>query len=210
MLAEKVSIVLPIRNREDEIADRIAALVETLSEVLEQPAEIVIVDDGSLDATADTCKMLAHRYENVRIVRHERPRGMEAAGQTGLERATGDVVFIQERDENLSLADLLHLMRLTHDTSIVAARAESTRENVSASLVRRMRLWGMPRDGRIGDPERRANQCGLQMVRRTNLQRLLGPNGRRYRLEGRSRRITSLQRPSRSGKKSVAENRGSR
>ncbi len=195
----RISIVLPIRNCEAEIAARIDALVASLPRLVDSfveisPSEIIIVDDGSRDGSAEICQQLADQSDVIRFLRHDRPRGLEAAGQTGLERASGDVVLIQERDAQVNFADVIHLLRLCEDTSIVAARAESVQEPVTASLVRRVRLWGIAYDKQLGSAKETTPSCGLQMVRRSNLQRLSGPDGKRYRLEGRSHRVTSLQR----------------
>ena len=58
-------------------------------------------------------------------MRHSRPRGLEAAGQTGLERSTGEIVFIQETNATVRIEDMRRLLRMSEDKSVVAARAES-------------------------------------------------------------------------------------
>ncbi|MCC9602192.1 glycosyltransferase [Stieleria sp. JC731] len=190
----RISIVLPIRNREKEIAVRVDNLITGLETLVSEVPEIILVDDGSRDGTADICQRLVHRYKNIRYLRHDRPRGMEAAGQTGLERASSDLVFVQERDADFCFTDLKHLLQLAGDDTIVAARAESLRGQVSPSLIRRVRLWGMTQDDSIRLASQSSETCGLQMIRRTNLQRLTGPNAKQYRLEGKSKRMVTLQR----------------
>ena len=84
------SIVIPVRNR--------AALTKQCLEVLlDSPpqdiaSEIVVVDDGSTDSTA---QMLAERFDQVRVVQHERNLGFAASCNDGAAAATGEwLVFL--------------------------------------------------------------------------------------------------------------------
>ncbi|WP_218933596.1 glycosyltransferase family 2 protein [Rubripirellula lacrimiformis] len=189
----KLSIVLPVRNGQDRIAERIERVLMALVEFRIEGAEIVVVDDGSSDATPMILADLCIRYPRVRVMRHNRPRGMEAAGQTGLERAVGDLVFIQESDAELRLEDLQRLLQISEDPTIVAARAESCSRPLSPELTRRLRAAGTNADHqfeyRVDDPHR----FSLQMIRRTHLQSLSGPGGGRYRLVGQHSQSTRLE-----------------
>jgi GT2 family glycosyltransferase len=84
------SIVIPVRNR--------AALTKQCVKVLHDSppqdiaSEIVVVDDGSTDSTA---QMLADRFDQVRVVRHERNLGFAASCNDGAAAATGEwLVFL--------------------------------------------------------------------------------------------------------------------
>jgi glycosyltransferase involved in cell wall biosynthesis len=145
----KMSVVLPVRDGENRIADRVERVLEALTDMTRDAAEVVVVDDGSRDTTPEVLDELKSRYPQVRIVRHSRPRGLEAAGQTGLERATGNLVFIQETDTELRVEDMRRLLQMSEDESIVAARAESTPQAPSPALLRRLRAWGTNADKQV-------------------------------------------------------------
>ena len=180
---EKISIVMPVRDGEDRIAGRVSNVVGALAELEIQRWELVIVDDGSSDATADVLRKIAAEIEQVRIVRHSRPRGMEAAGQTGLERSTGTLVFVQESDTDLRIDDLRVLLQMSDDRSIVAARTESRPRPIAGALIRRLRAWGTEADRQF-EKTGSIEKSSLQMIRRPHLQRLAGPHGHLYRLSG--------------------------
>jgi glycosyltransferase involved in cell wall biosynthesis len=191
--SNKMSVVLPVRDGENRIANRVERVLEALTDMTRDASEVVVVDDGSRDTTPEVLDELKARYPQVRIVRHSRPRGLEAAGQTGLERATGNLVFIQETDTALRVDDMRRLLRMSEDESIVAARAESTPQAPSAALLRRLRAWGTNADKQVKSEPAVARKSSLQMIRRPHLQTLAGPKGGQYRLEGETVYSTSLE-----------------
>jgi len=87
----KLSIVVPVYNEAGtirEILDRVRTLPHA--------KEIIIVDDGSLDGTRDILRAVAGG--EVRVFFHQQNRGKGAAVRTGIARARGDVVVIQDAD----------------------------------------------------------------------------------------------------------------
>jgi glycosyltransferase involved in cell wall biosynthesis len=89
----EVTVVVPTHNR-----SRLLAL--TLQSVLWQrdvDLEVVVVDDGSTDDTAEAVAGLGDA--RVRIVRHERPQGAAAARNRGIEEATAEwITFLDDDD----------------------------------------------------------------------------------------------------------------
>ncbi len=96
----KLSIVIPAYNEERTIAQVIDAVFAVdlngaLGVNLER--EVVVVDDGSQDATRQILSQYASLPE-VRVVRHDRNRGKGAALRTAFGFVTGDIVIIQDAD----------------------------------------------------------------------------------------------------------------
>jgi glycosyltransferase involved in cell wall biosynthesis len=89
----EVSVVVPTRNRR-------ALLARTLTTILSQHGvslETIVVDDGSQDAGLGRDPALAH--PSVVYVRHERPRGVSAARNTGIAQARAPwVAFVDDDD----------------------------------------------------------------------------------------------------------------
>lgn len=194
MESTKISVVLPVRDQEKEIAARVVRVLNGLADLTRDRAEIVVVDDGSRDGTPAVLAELCWKYPQVRIIRHERPRGIEAAGQTGLERSAGELVFIQESELEICLDDLARLLKMSEDESVVAARAESSQEPIAPSLLRRLREWGTDADQQLTASADDRKKRSLQMIRRHHLQRLAAPQGARYELEGQTERFATVQR----------------
>ena len=93
-MAPKVSVVIPVFNRP-------AAVCRAIESVLAQTCqdfEIIVVDDGSTDATAASVAALANR--RITLIRHERNRGGSAARNTGIRAASAAyVAFLDSDDE---------------------------------------------------------------------------------------------------------------
>jgi len=112
-----VSIVVPAFN--EELA--IGGLVQALGA---GPAwhEIIVVDDGSSDATAERA-----REAGATVVRHPYNKGNGAAVKTGIRRATGEFVLIVDGDGQHQAADAARIVaRLGEYDLVIGARSTGT------------------------------------------------------------------------------------
>ncbi len=88
------SVVIPAHNAEEFLA-------ETLSSILANstPLEIIVVDDGSDDATFEVLTDFARRHPNLTALAHTRSMGAGAARNTGLRQAKGKYVCFLDADD---------------------------------------------------------------------------------------------------------------
>lgn len=170
-----VSVVLPIRNAEDRITDEVQRILDALCDLSQESCEIVIIDDASNDMTPELLDEIRTCFPQVRVLRLEQPRGLEAAGQTGFSMARGSIVFIQEDNGPIRIEDLRRLYQLASDESIVAARAHSTTSPPSVPLRRRFEASGIvtPEPPQPKGPwHKRPESASLQMFRPAAMNRL--------------------------------------
>ena len=73
--------------------------------------EVVFVDDGSTDTTYAALQKITADQTNMRIVQHPVNRGLGAAIRTGLARATGDIVLIQDADLEYDPREYTRMLR---------------------------------------------------------------------------------------------------
>ena len=72
--------------------------------------EIIVVDDGSQDATAAVVQRLADELPQVRLIRHDRNRGKGAAVRTAIDASRGDIVLVQDADLEYDPRDIPRLI----------------------------------------------------------------------------------------------------
>jgi glycosyltransferase involved in cell wall biosynthesis len=92
-----LSVVIPAYNEEDGIADiveRVLSVKTPLAEAGVQEMELIVVDDGSSDRTAE----IVASYPQVRLIRHAKNKGYGAALKTGFHQAKGDLLAFLDAD----------------------------------------------------------------------------------------------------------------
>lgn len=169
----EISVVLPVRNAERRIVGEVERILEALADLSNRPAELLVMDDDSDDATSELLSELQARYPQVRASRLSPARGARVACDLGLDQARGRVVLMQEDHGPLRIEDLRRLYRLAEDQTVVAARAHSTPRRPSGPLLARLQALGDAHSVRAGsgDPQFPGNQSStLQMIRRDRLQ----------------------------------------
>jgi glycosyltransferase involved in cell wall biosynthesis len=166
---DTLSIVVPVRDAEAVIARRVRDLLD-LAPDLSNRFEILVVDDASQDHTVEIVADLARKYPQVKLIVHKTPSGLVAAGNTGLAKATGGTIFVQEDMRPLSANDWQRLWSLRNDRSVVIARADRSRSGLSAELIERLSTWGQS----LKNTSKQLRPGGLQMIRRDAAQSLTG------------------------------------
>jgi glycosyltransferase involved in cell wall biosynthesis len=113
-----LSVVFPAFNEEANIK----TTVECAREILPKLAiewEIIVVDDGSNDATRAISDELAVHYAEVRAIHHPRNRGYGAALKSGILAARHDLIFFTDSDGQFDLQELEQLIRFADEYDIV-------------------------------------------------------------------------------------------
>lgn len=106
-----LSVVIPALDEESCVASTVEHLRLELT-LHKVPHEIVVVDDGSSDATWEVLTSLSRKTENVVPIRNDGPRGFGRAVARGLEAAKGDAVVIMMADESDDCRDVVRYWEL--------------------------------------------------------------------------------------------------
>ena len=106
----KLSVVIPARDEAGSIGDTLRPLLDALR-AASIPSEIIVVDDGSRDETAERIRALASRNPEIRLVQNEGRHGFGMAVRAGLDEMTGDAVAVMMADASDSPDDLVSYYR---------------------------------------------------------------------------------------------------
>lgn len=134
----KVSIIIRTYNRGYIIGEAIqSALRQTYDDF-----EIIVVDDGSSDDTAAVVERF--RSDKIRYIRHDRNRGVSAAGNTGIRAARGELVAHLDSDDIWSpdlLAKLVAVLEQNDESAAAFSDVEVHRGSQISSIVGGMRAF---------------------------------------------------------------------
>lgn len=130
-----LSIIIPAYNEEHGVGPVVAELKAELESV-SYPYEIVVVDDGSVDATA------ARAAEaGARLVEHEANRGYGAALKTGIRSASYPLICITDADGTYPKEYIPRLVEMLVREDVDMVVGARVGENVEIPLIRRPAKW---------------------------------------------------------------------
>ena len=111
-MARTVSVLLPVRNAQSTLAPTVHKILDVVSEISEQ-IELLIIDDGSADATSEVAMELTRHYPQVQAICQGRSLGREAAIRSALERSSGEIALIHEEEQGRPLDEIAVALRST-------------------------------------------------------------------------------------------------
>jgi len=101
-IPSSLSVIIPAFNEEKTIM----AVLKTLFEQIPQVGEVIVIDDGSTDETAQQVEMFIADQPKARLIRHPTNRGKTEALKSGFSASTGDIVIVQDADLEYDPADI--------------------------------------------------------------------------------------------------------
>jgi len=165
-----LSIIAPAHNEEDNVRPLIEGINAALADV-DIHYEILIVDDGSTDATADRLLELMQQFSALRVIRLCEPppgagHGQSAAFHAGIRASRGDLIVMMDADlqnEPSDIPQMLETLKEQQADMVQGDRSRNRRDN----FVRHFSSW----TGRffrrliLGDTIRDTG-CSLRIMKR--------------------------------------------
>ena len=136
--AETLSIVVPVYDEEQNLVPLTDQLLATLTD-LGRDFEIVFINDGSTDGSADVLDELAAGNERIRVVHFKRNFGQTSAMMAGLDFASGDIIIPIDADLQNDPADIPRLLeRLDEGYDVVSGWRKDRKDD---TLRRNLPSW---------------------------------------------------------------------
>lgn len=156
---DSLSVVLPVHNAADKLTKSVIQLLDIIPD-LTQRFEILVVDDGSQDQTAEVAYDLARIYPQVLVAEHGTRRGRTGVVETALARTSGDILLVQDENAPIHASSFQRLWALRGNERMAMPVTRLLRR---PSLARRIAAWGM----RIEDNSHPSQAHGVQLIRRS-------------------------------------------
>jgi len=109
MMQVKYSVVVPVYNEEDSVMP-LAESIRKAMALLNEPYEIIFVNDGSTDKTPEGLEKIRESNVNLRVATLKKNSGQTASLKTGFDMAKGEVIISMDGDMQNDPADIPSLL----------------------------------------------------------------------------------------------------
>jgi len=131
-----ISVFFPCYNEQDNVALTTEHAVGVL-EKLNADFEVIIVNDGSADATGKIADNIARQNSRVKVVHHPTNLGYGAALRSGFKAASKELVFYTDGDGQFDMNEMPPLLPLIKEYDIVSCYRLNRQDN----LIRKINAW---------------------------------------------------------------------
>ena len=162
MQINQISVVVPVRNEEGNVASLVGEIDAALKHITH---EIIYVDDGSNDNTYAQLKSLQTQFTQLTIVRHAQSCGQSTAVRTGVKNANYDWVATLDGDGQNDPADIPKLMAaITEGVDLAGGNRRASRRD---TWVKRMSsVIANTVRSKILNDDTPDTGCGLKLFKR--------------------------------------------
>jgi glycosyltransferase involved in cell wall biosynthesis len=131
-----LSVFLPCYNEEKNIPLLLKEL-ELLLPKIAKKYEVIVIDDGSADATPKVLGRLKKKYSHLTVITHEKNRGYGAALRSGIEAAQFDWIFFTDGDMQFDVNELTTFVPFADQYEVVIGY----RKNRAEGALRQFNAW---------------------------------------------------------------------
>ncbi len=137
-----ISIVCPFYDEEENLPELLSRLLK-VTEKIQQPWEMIFIDDGSRDNGPEELKKLIAGNPSVRLIQFEQNRGMTSALYAGLKEAKGEIIATLDADLQNPPEEILRLLFMMEDYDMItgyrAERQDSLVKKASSKIANHLR-----------------------------------------------------------------------
>lgn len=164
----KYSIVVPIKDEEDNIVPLVSEIEEVMNK-LHEPWELIFVEDGSSDRSLDTILSLKKTKPFIRTLIFDRNYGQSSAFDAGFKSAKGEFVITLDGDRQNDPADIPLLIEAVKNADLVCGKRVGRKDPLSKKITSKIAnaVRNQLCDDGVSD-----TGCSLKIYRRECLERI--------------------------------------
>ena len=163
-----ISVFFPAYNDAGTIASMVLAALRTCARITDD-YEVIVVNDGSTDYTAEVLEDIASKYDRVRVITHKKNRGYGGALQTGFKAASKELVFYTDGDAQYDAHELAILApAMRSDVDIVQGYKIARHDPLFRIIIGR--IYHLIVKVAFGLPVRDTD-CDFRLIRKSALER---------------------------------------
>jgi glycosyltransferase involved in cell wall biosynthesis len=135
-----LSIFFPAYNEEENIVLALRQAIAIAPKIADN-YEIIVINDGSKDGTAERVSQAADRHPHIRLV-NQRNRGYGGALKRGFKESKSEWIFFTDSDRQFDLKELYSFIRATAEHKVVIGYRKTRAEGMKrALLARALKIW---------------------------------------------------------------------
>ncbi len=134
-----VTVIVPCYNEENIVAETVAQIVQTMN-ATHRPYELIMVDDGSSDGTADALQTCAHEPA-VKYIRNQRNRGYGYSLKRAVNQAKYELIVITDADGTYPNERIGELVDMMDEVDMVVGARVGAKVNIP--LIRKPAKWAI-------------------------------------------------------------------
>jgi len=133
-LAPKLSVIIPAYNEAERLPATIDAAYKWLAENLDGGFEIIVVDDGSSDATVRSTHEMISRRPHLKVLEQPENRGKGAAVRRGMLEAKGEIRLFMDADHSTHVREVAKVLpAMEAGSEVVIASRQHPESDISVS-----------------------------------------------------------------------------
>lgn len=166
MKKRNLDVIIPVYNEENAVLPTIEHISEILKNDSIENSNIIVVDDGSSDNTAN---ILKESNLNFKLIVHEKNRGYGAALKTGIENSDSDYFCITDADGTYPNEDIPKLFNNIIENNLDMITGARVGANAKIPLVRRPAKWFIGKmANHVTSKKIKDINCGLRIYKRVS------------------------------------------
>lgn len=164
----KYSVVIPVKDEEGNIVPLIQEIEQTM-EPLNEPWELICIDDGSTDTTGQILKSLLPTIPQMKIISFDSNYGQSSALDAGFKASKGDFVITLDGDGQNDPKDIPRLISNIQDFDLICGIRKKRKDTFSKRFISKIANYFR---SRICDDGVQDSGCSLKIYRRNCLDKI--------------------------------------